>query len=110
MTFLSALGTPITRRFEVCKVEADRSHLTYEAGLCEVEGNVADVYGSLSLTREDGIVGGILLTGLPIIATDFSSEPTVISASLSRAGLTTLVAIPVFSREARLTAVAAWYF
>ena len=110
MTFLSALGTPIARRFEVWKAEADGEHLTYEAGLCEVEGDVAAAYGPLSLTREDGTIGRILLTGLPVITTDFTHEPSVISASLVRADLATLVAIPVFSREARLTAVAAWYF
>ncbi|KQP55059.1 hypothetical protein ASG40_08585 [Methylobacterium sp. Leaf399] len=110
MTFLSALGTPIARRFEVWKVEPDSEHLTYEAGLCEVQGDVAASYGPLSLTREDGTIGRILLTGLPVIATDFSHEPTVIAASLAAAGLTTLVAIPVFSGTARLNAVAAWYF
>lgn len=110
MTFLSALGTPIARRFEVWKAEADKRQLTYEAGLCEVEGDVSETYGPLSLTREDGTIGRILLTGLPVIATDFSNEPSAISASLAKAGLFTLVAIPVFTRDARLTAVAAWYF
>lgn len=110
MTFLSALGTPIARRFEVWKAEPDGEHLSFEAGLCEAAGDMAQAYGPLSLAREDGAIGRILMTGLPVILDDFSQEPSVIAESLGQAGLTTLVAIPVLSPEARLTAVAAWYF
>lgn len=110
MTFLSALGTPIARRFEVWRASEDGTRLTYEAGLCETKGDLGESYAALSLTREDGAIGRMITTGLPVITQDFSEEPSVLSASLKEAGLTTMVAIPVLGADARLKAVAAWYF
>ncbi|GJD96077.1 GAF domain-containing protein [Methylobacterium iners] len=110
MTFLSALGTPIARRFEVWRADPSGGRLTHEAGLCEAKGDLTEGYDGLALTREDGALGRMLMTGLPVITEDFSEEPSILATSLREAGLATMVAIPVLSADARLTAVAAWYF
>ena len=38
LAFLSALGTPIARRFEIWKPDAEREHLHLEGGFCEQAG------------------------------------------------------------------------
>ena len=41
LAFLSALGTPIARRFEIWKPDAKREHLHLEGGFCEQGGRIA---------------------------------------------------------------------
>lgn len=110
MTFLSALDTPIARRFEVWHLRPEEGRLAFGSGLCMQMGDLSGLYADLRLAREDGTLGRILTTNLPAITEDLSREPSVIADSLRAAGMTTLVAIPIVSDAARLTAVAAWYF
>ena len=50
-----------------------------------------------------------MLTGVPAVTDHAAAEPAGIGAVADRAGLTSLLAIPILS-DARLTAVVALYF
>ncbi len=108
LTFLSALGTPIARRFETWVPAADGSGLTFHAGFCEHGIDLPAVYGPTTLSQEAGTLGHVWRTGTPAIVTDLSGEPPAIIASLQGTALATLVAMPVLS-EGQLKAIVAWY-
>lgn len=103
--FLSALDTPIVRRFEVW--QRDGEYLARVSGFCEVQGVLTQ---SPALPhRGQGTLGRAFLTGVPAIGDDALSEPAGLAALVLHAGVHTLVAIPVL-REGRCMAVMAWYF
>jgi len=103
--FLSALDTPIVRRFEVW--QRDGEQLARVSGFCEVQGELG---ASLVLAeRGQGTLGRAFLTGVPVVGDDALTEPAGLGALLQHAGVHTLVAIPIL-RDGRCVAVMAWYF
>ena len=56
-----------------------------------------------------GTIGQALLSGAPGITSQVEAEPAGLGAEVSRAGLKSLVALPVV-RDGRLVACMAWYF
>jgi len=103
--FLSALDTPIVRRFEVW--QRDGEHLARVSGFCEAQGALAQ---SPALPqRGQGTLGRAFLTGVPAIGDDALNEPAGLGALVQHAGVHTLVAVPVL-RDGRCVAVMAWYF
>ncbi|WMS43492.1 GAF domain-containing protein [Acuticoccus sp. MNP-M23] len=105
LTLLSALATPIARRFEVWSLEADGG-LTLTDGFCERAGLLGAA--PLRLGAGEGAVGAAAATGIPAVSADLSGEPDVIASAARIAGLATLVALPVY-RDTGLAAVAVWY-
>ena len=105
LTLLSALATPIARRFEVWTARDDGS-LKLTDGFCEKAG----LLGAAPLTLEsgEGAIGTAASSGVPAVGADLSAEPEVIASTARIAGLDTLVALPVH-RAAGLAAVAVWY-
>lgn len=57
----------------------------------------------------EGAIGKVLLTGVPAVTDQVTAEPAGIGAVAARAGLCSLLAIPIL-RDGRLTAVVALYF
>jgi hypothetical protein len=57
MIFLSALGTPIARRFEIWVPNKKGDGLTFQSGDCDKIPDLAADYGSTRLTRGEGVVG-----------------------------------------------------
>lgn len=108
LTLLSALGTPIARRFESWVPDADHGGLVLHAGYCEHAADLASVYRSVVVPPDGGLLGHVWRTGAPALASELTSEPAVIAASTAEAGLTTMVAMPVIANAA-LKAVVAWY-
>lgn len=104
LTLLSALSTPIARRFEVWTPRD--SGLALTDGFCEQAG----LLGAAPLTLEmgEGTIGTAAESGVPATAADLSGEPDVIASSARFARLTTMVALPVH-RASGLSAVAIWY-
>lgn len=109
LAFLSALATPIARRFEVWEPDPTRTRLHRVSGFCEVEGALGGAPDGPSLDRAQGTIGTPFLTGVPAASDHADSEPGDVGTAARRAGLQTLVAVPVL-REGRLAAVVAWYF
>jgi hypothetical protein len=105
VALLSALNTPIVRRFEVWQREGEG--LARMSGFCESEGELGR--DATWVERGQGTLGSALLSGVPAVSDDVSSEPGGLGAMLQRAAVQTLVAIPVL-RDGRCIAVMAWYF
>jgi hypothetical protein len=102
---LSALNTPIVRRFELW--QRDGASLARVCGFCETAGVLAA--DALPIERGQGTLGRALLTGAPVVGDDALGEPGGLGATLRDAGVHSLVAIPVL-RDGRCLAVMAWYF
>ena len=111
MAFLSALATPIVRRFESWlpddSNERDGGALMRREGFCEVLGMLDG--GSERVLSSQGALGQALATGVPQVAGNAGHEPAGVGAAARAAGLEALVALPVLS-HGRVTAVVAWYF
>lgn len=104
MTFLSASGTPIAQRFDVW--------LPDEAGrrlVLRTPAEDRNAYRAHDLGYEDGPVGRILLTGLPVLTTDLAGDMPLSPETIAAEALTSCLALPVITRAGRLAAVACWY-
>ncbi|NWG73851.1 MAG: GAF domain-containing protein [Rubrivivax sp.] len=108
LAFLSALATPIVRRFEVWQPDASRERMWRTSGFCETAGALDGAPEGPSLERGQGSVGMTLLTGVPAVGDDAGTEP-VTGPEARGAGLSSVVAIPVL-RDGRLKCTVAWYF
>jgi hypothetical protein len=108
LTLLSALGTPIARRFEAWVPDTDRGGLVFNAGYCEHVANLAATYRDAVVPRGSGALGQVWRTGAPSLASDLTGEPAMLAQSTAEAGLTTMVAMPVIA-DAAIKAVVAWY-
>ena len=109
LAFLSALGTPIARRFETWQPDAARRHLQLTGGFCEVGGRIDAAPAHLALECGQGTIGKVFLTGIPAVSDNAASEPAGYGAAAAEIGLESLLAMPVI-QSGRLAAVAVWYF
>jgi hypothetical protein len=108
LTLLSALGTPIARRFEAWLPNAGGASLGFHGGYCEAVTDLAAVYRGAVIAPGCGVLGHVWRSGSPGLSPDLAGEPPLIAASAAAAGLTTMVAMPVIS-QAAIKAVVAWY-
>lgn len=108
MAFLSAMGTPIVRRFEIWEPDAGGKHLARNGGFCEHAGMLADLPAEQVLARGQGSIGRVYLSGVPVLSESLVDEPWVGADALA-AGLSSLVALPII-KHGHLTSVVAWYF
>ena len=109
MAFLSALATPIARRFETWLPDADARHLQRHEGFCEKFGALGAGGADERIERGEGALGRALSTRTPFAGDQASYEPGPPGIAARAAGLDSLVALPVL-REGRVVAVVAWYF
>ncbi len=110
VTFLSARGTPIARRFEIWVPGSSPDTMVFHSGTCDSVPDFAESYAGMALAAGDGIVGRVAKTGAPNIIETNEGEPAVTKASLARAGLSSAVAMPILDDDGRSKAVVAWYF
>jgi hypothetical protein len=106
MTFLSALATPLVRRFEIWLPDAARTRLQRSCAFSEGDGVLPGE--APQLERGQGSIGRSFATGAPALSDDAGSEP-VVGPAAAAAGLQSLVAVPLL-QHGRLTASVAWYF
>ena len=103
LTLLSALGTPIARRFEIWDARAARVGHAREAvlvdGICAREGRLWDEDAERRVVPWQGLIGRVLGTGLPVLE---SGSPGL------AAGYDTMVGLPVY-RGPDLAHIVAWY-
>ena len=107
LAFLSALATPIVRRFETWLTDAAKSHLVRHEGFCETTGTLEADSGRLESGQ--GSLGNAFTTAIPAISEHAVDEPGAVGAGARAAGVKSLLALPVL-REGRVAAVVAWYF
>ena len=106
MCFLSALATPIARRFETWLPEAQGRHLRRSEGFCEQGGTLADA--GVSIEPGQGAIGRAFAEGMPMIVETLDELPPALAADAGAAGVTALLALPVW-RDGAVAAVVAWY-
>ncbi len=106
MCFLSALATPIVRRIETWVPDAEGRFLTRQEGFCELRGAL-DASG-VHIEPRQGVLGRALTEQRPLIVETLDGEGTAIAADALEAGLTSLLALPIW-RDGGVAAVVAWY-
>lgn len=103
LTLLSALGTPIARRFEIWDARAAKVGKGGGAvlidGICEREGPLWDEDNPARTSAWKGLVGEVLGTGLPIVTRKAAAMP---------AGYTSFVGLPIH-QGGELSHIVAWY-
>jgi hypothetical protein len=109
MAFLSALATPIVRRFESWLPADGGSQLLLHEGFCESAGAWVDGQARGRIAPGDGAIGRAFSTGVPTVGADATNEPGPVGAQARAAGLRAIIALPVW-QSGRVTAVVAWYF
>ncbi len=107
MAFLSALATPIVRRFECWLPDSDGTALRRREGFCEQAGAL-DI-GAEPVARGNGALGRALASCVPVIGERAADEPGTVGLAAAAHGLDSLVALPVL-RDGRVVAVVGWYF
>lgn len=107
--FLSALGTPIARRFELWTPAPDASALVFRAGDCEIDAAHAAAFKTARIAPDEGMIGEVWLGGMPGICHASDADSSVAGASARAAGLSTMFALPVYSGEFLKTVVAMYF-
>ncbi len=109
MAFLSAMATPLVRRFETWLPEPSGERLQRQGGFCEATGTVREGGSRDFIERGQGTLGRAFFTGVPAVGENAASEPGPVGVAAGAALLDAVVALPVL-RDGRLQAVVAWYF
>ena len=109
MAFLSALGTPLVRRFEIWLPDPASSYLLRSQGFCERLGTLDAGPVNERVGKGQGALGRTFATGVPGISLQAANEPGGVGTGANAAGLTAVVALPVL-RLGEVVAVVAWYF
>ena len=109
MAFLSALATPLVRRFETWLPDPEGRYLLRSEGFCEFAGTLDTGRPEDRVGSGQGVMGQALASGEPGVSEQAASEAGGVGAGARAAGLQTVVALPVL-HGARTAAVVAWYF
>ena len=101
LTLLSALGTPIARRFEIWdarSVKVNPNEAVLVDGTCEREGPLWSDEVERHATAWQGLVGRALGSGLPVVE----------RRGPGTAGYDTFVALPIH-RDGEVAHIVDWY-
>lgn len=109
MTFLSALGTPIARRFEIWVPDQLGAALKFRKGECDRNPRFAEDYAGLGVQRDIGLLGRVWTSGVPAVSASIADEISPVGTSARKAELASMVAIPVLD-AGRTKAIVAMYF
>jgi hypothetical protein len=109
MTLLSALGTPIARRFEIWLPDALRGYLMLGSVDCAHNPAAAADYVDVHLGPGEGPIGSVWASGLPEVAATLVGDGSPIGVSARAAGLDALLAFPILE-GGRCKAVVGLYF
>ena len=109
LTFLSALGTPIARRFETWVPGPSGSALVFREGVCDSRPAFAKDFAGVALEPRASLLGMCWATGLPSLSSSIGTENSPIGASARGAGLDNMVALPLIE-AGQLKAIVALYF
>lgn len=123
MTFLSALGSPVARRFEIWTVDDGKADkrgkaaakgsggeaMVFSSGECDLNKAFPQDYMSTRVGRGAGPIGRVWASGLPEVSEAIAHDPSPVGRSARKAGLSSLLALPVLE-EGRIRAVVGLYF
>lgn len=104
LTMLSALGTPVARRFEIWERGSG-------SGFVLVDSTPKDAGHRIPIVLAgQGYLGGVIQTGMPVAVSGIGGDgasPAEVAAVA--AGCTALVAVPIY-QGAVVAQIAVWYF
>lgn len=109
LAFLSALGTPIARRFEIWEPNDAKGGLVFKEGLCDRVPGFGLRYTNVVLKDPNTLLGGVLRTGLPAVSKAMGTEESPVGTAASTATLEAAVAVPMLD-AGRLTSIVVMYF
>jgi GAF domain len=102
VTMLSGRDTPIAGRMEIWVLDEHRRALIFHSG----NGDARNA--SARIGPGEGTFGRAWQARIPVLCKDLSDDHSAAGQSAFRAGLTTLVALPVIAVNS-VTAVVGWY-
>ena len=109
VTFLSALNTPIARRFEIWTPNAAGDALVFQIGHCDSGADLDASYASKQIVKGEGSIGRAWRSGIPVVIDDDGAADTSVAAVSARAsGVRASVILPVL-KDGRMKAAVAWY-
>ncbi|MEQ1485918.1 GAF domain-containing protein [Methyloglobulus sp.] len=103
MTFLSAKATPIAKRIQIWIPEGKQ--LVCRQGHSKNSNNLAEMFETITVSKGDGALGRVWLTGMPIISGN--QEESEYNPELD--SLSSMLAIPVIE-QGRLKAIVTFLF
>jgi hypothetical protein len=106
ISLLSAAKTPIARRFEIWTATDDT--LSFQAGHCSSGADLLVGFAGKTIDKGEGSLGEAWATGLPVIASDLTSDRCCAARAAIKAGLKQTVVLPVM-RDGAFSAAIAWY-
>lgn len=109
MALLSALGTPIVRRFETWLPDASGHHLLRREGFCEVRGAIGAGSAADRIELGEGLLGQVLASRAPAVADSAPQQPGAVGVAAGEFAFESVAALPVL-HGGRVIAVVAWYF
>ena len=109
VSFLSALQTPMARRFEIWKPNQLQDGLVFQAGYCSRNTNLDLTFASKTIDKGEGSIGGAWMTGVPIINDNLKSEASIAAQAALKAEFEQVVVLPVF-QDAQFRAAVSIYF
>jgi hypothetical protein len=109
MAFLSALATPLVRRFETWLPVDGGTRLARQEGFCEQQGLLGAGADGTHIGSGQGALGRALAGAVPAIGEEAAKEPGGAGVAAEALGLQAVVALPVL-RGGVVVAVVAWYF
>lgn len=74
MTFLSAKGTPIARRFEIWKTDHEDGTVHFVDGYSHGEIDLVSQYEGVTFSKKDSLLGKTWKLGRPLLSKNFETE------------------------------------
>lgn len=108
LTFLSALGTPIARRFEIWVPDADTRTLHFQAGHCDQDPHLAAHSEALVLECGMGCLGRAYASGVPALSESLAEDSAPNARAAAALGLGSMIAVPLLD-QGRTTAIVGLY-
>lgn len=90
ISFLSANGTPIAKRFEIWIPNEDKTKLTFLSGSAVNDENLAERYQGVDFTQGSGALGEVWLSGRPLILRE-KNEAHILIPIIQKGKMTSLV-------------------
>lgn len=108
VSFLSALRTPIARRFEIWRPDDDGSTLRFDSGYCSSGADLEKIFSDKTIRKGEGVLGQALASASPVIGSDLAGEASVAARAAAKAGLRQTFVLPII-RSDKVQALIAWY-
>lgn len=97
VSFLSALGTPIARRFEIWVPSQEHGGLRLHSAHCDNDRQLPERLGDITIERGLGALGRAWFTGIPTITEHLDEDRSPNARAAADFGLTSMVSIPILN-------------